>query len=410
MESIEQIMEQKQKLEVFQKQQRRLSDEDMDSLYDQLRELQDNNGRLFKLLSEKDFEIQQLKKNNEELQLAGAGCPGLFGATDATNIVALSKENQQLQAAFEQEKIKSKLLSDRVRELEREDNNGRLFKLLSEKDFEIQQLKKKNNEELQLAGAGCPGLFRATAATKIVELSKNNQQLQAAFEQEKIKSKRHSDRVRELEREVVSGQKTNSRSHTTEDSQDTHTGKSLKDKLVAANLKVAEYRNQIQSCKQELKVAHKVLASEFGKDVNIHQLLKCPGSFRTHFQQTLALQQRVKDLEQQLEVRNTSPQDKNHSHLHTIEKKKRSEMQRLLENNEMLFKEQEGMKKKLEASKARNTSLTTEVKALKEQISSLLDKSQHDDELVQTLLMLCFRVCPALRGSQMVSRLLCERV
>uniref|UniRef100_A0A8C5ETC1 Uncharacterized protein n=1 Tax=Gouania willdenowi TaxID=441366 RepID=A0A8C5ETC1_GOUWI len=142
----------------------------------------------------------------------------------------------------------------------------------------------------------------------IVELSKKNQQLQAAVEQEKIKTKQHSNRVRELQREVlysahflyilttvvdVAEHLTPARTQLRILRLEAHTVKSLQEKLAAANLKVAEYRNQVQSCKQELKVAQKVLATELGEDVNLQQLSRCPGSFRIRSQQILALQQRV---------------------------------------------------------------------------------------------------------------------
>lgn len=44
-----------------------------ENVMDQLRELKDENGRLFKLLSEKDFEIKHLKKKREEERLALTG-------------------------------------------------------------------------------------------------------------------------------------------------------------------------------------------------------------------------------------------------------------------------------------------------------------------------------------------------
>lgn len=54
---------------------------------------------------------------------------------------------------------------------------------------------------------------------------------------------------------------------------------------------------------------------------------------------------------------------------------------------EALLKEHEDVKRRLEASKARNKYLSTENKTLKSQISDLLVKSKHDDELVDALLV-----------------------
>lgn len=62
-------------------------------------------------------------------------------------------------------------------------------------------------------------------------------------------------------------------------------------------------------------------------------------------------------------------------------------IQRISADYEALLKDHEDVKKKLEASKARNKSLTSELKSLKSQISTLLEKGKHDDELVDALLV-----------------------
>lgn len=52
-----------------------------------------------------------------------------------------------------------------------------------------------------------------------------------------------------------------------------------------------------------------------------------------------------------------------------------------------LQKNHEELKKKCDASKARNQMLCEEVKMLKAQIGTLLEKGKHDDELIDALLV-----------------------
>ncbi|KAM4791452.1 coiled-coil domain-containing protein 13 isoform 4-T6 [Cyanocitta cristata] len=281
---------------------------------------------------------------------------------DASKSV-LEAENEQLQ--------------EQLREVW--DENCRLYKLVSEKDFEIKQLQKTVQEE-RLALSGVSGLAGDVAATKIVELAKKNREITAEAESERARVKQLNHKVKELERE-----------------------------LQAATEKIRSLGGDAAGIKEStLKMleGNLLLANEVGEDVNIQSLLTHSGSWRGRAQQILLLQTKVRELEHKLKEnkiraslfemeegflpfagpRKLSIQEKNVLKIRSLEKEKKDSLEKLAGQHNALQKSHEELKKKLDASRARNQMLCGEVKMLKEQIGTLLEKGKHDDELVDALL------------------------
>ncbi|XP_071590656.1 coiled-coil domain-containing protein 13 isoform X1 [Heliangelus exortis] len=312
--------------------------------------------------------------------------------------------------------IENEQLQDQLREIR--DENCRLYKLVTEKDFEIKQLQKKIQED-RFALSGAPGLAGDVAATKIVELAKKNREITAEAESEKAKVKQLNNRVKDLEKELQTavekihylgggdaGIKQPALKMIEGNLAESPEVKALQEKLTTANFKVMDYRNQLQSAKQELKMTQKLLANEVGENVNIQSLLVNSGSWRGRAQQILVLQNKVRELENQLGQNRTRPslnendeeflaltdprklstQEKNLLKIRSLEKEKKETLEKLTGEHDALQKSHEELKKKLEASKARNKVLSNEVKALKGQIVTLLEKGKHDDELIDALM------------------------
>ncbi|XP_038938682.1 coiled-coil domain-containing protein 13 isoform X2 [Rattus norvegicus] len=368
-------------------------------------------------LQHRRLQKQMERKREKELscQSKADDQEGLMVIPDGLSL--LDTEEQNLKNIFEK-----RVLEDEVQQLRSElretvDENGRLYKLLKERDFEIKHLKKKIEED-RFAFTGATGMAGDLVATKIVELSKKNRGLMAESESAKVRIKQLTNRIQELEHELqMASAKPPAKGATDAGTKPlkTQTGdkavpetpevKALQDRLAATNLKMSDLRNQIQSAKQELRVAQKVLANEVGEDVNIQQLLASPGTWRGRAQQILVLQSKVRDLEKQLGQRqnkiagspsselplNSDPrkltaQEKNLLRIRSLERDKQESWEKLTSERDTLQTELEEQKKKFEGIRSRNKVLSSEVKTLRSQMVTLVEKGRHDDELIDALM------------------------
>nr|XP_012625731.2 coiled-coil domain-containing protein 13 isoform X2 [Microcebus murinus] len=373
----------------------------------------------FKAMQEmqhKRLQKQMERKKEKELSLNSKADDQKEPLEVSDGLSLLQAEEQNSKIRFEQ-----RVLEDQIEQLQGElretvDENGRLYKLLKEKDFEIKHLKKKIEED-RFAFTGTAGMAGDMVATKIVELSKKNRVLMAESEGAKTKVKQLTNRIQELERELQTslarlpakgatntGAKTPRAQMGDRALPETPEVKALQDRLAATNLKMSDLRNQIQSVKQELRMAQKVLASEVGEDVNVQQLLSSPGTWRGRAQQILVLQSKVRELEKQLgqtqsqsagtasdesvhpDPRKLSAQEKNLLRIRSLEKEKQEGWEKLAGERDALQRELEELKKKFEGVRSRNKVLSSEVKTLKSQLGTLVEKGRHDDELIDALM------------------------
>lgn len=118
-------------------------------------------------------------------------------------------------------------LKDVVRVLK--DENGRLYKLLGERDEEMRILRKARDEEKRaLAGTG---VAADTAASRIMELSKKNRELTADLESERSKVRQLAKKSQEMEKELMSLPASGAQKQRTDSEKDSSESTVLQDKL-----------------------------------------------------------------------------------------------------------------------------------------------------------------------------------
>ena len=279
-------------------------------------------------------------------------------------------------------------------------NNAELKTSLKQRERDLTEIQKAREEErMAISGA------TSTATQRIVELSRRNRELSAELTAEK-------NRVRQLRKKLKeSNEQTNQMPKESKDTSQPTEGMSaaaevqsaitaLQEQLLHSKQKTTEYRNQCQLLKQDLKVAHRVLAKEIGEGVSVSVLMSGVSGWRGRAQQIIALQNRVSELKQQLERvqqengktgRQTSTEGisrvdaRQKATIQKLESERKKTLGESRMELESLQSEYSKVQQQCGALKARNKTLTADVKSLKSRLATLLEKNTHDDELIQAL-------------------------
>ncbi|XP_006893125.1 PREDICTED: coiled-coil domain-containing protein 13 [Elephantulus edwardii] len=316
---------------------RRVLEGEIEQLRDQLRETVDENGRLYKLLKERDFEIKHLKKKIEEDRFAFTGTAGMAGDVVATKIVELSKKNRVLTAESEGAKTRVKQLSGRVQELERELQTA-LSRLPAQAGTE--------------AGAKTP---KAQARSGVGPESPEVKALQEKLAAANLKMSDLRNQLQAVKQELRVAQKVLA-SEVGEDVNIQHllstpgTWRGRAQQILVLQSKVRELEKKLGQIQSQS-------TGTTGDELPVHS-----------------------------DPRKLSAQEKNLLRIRLLEREKQESLEKLTSERDALQKQLEELRKKFEAAKSRNKVLSSEVKTLRTQMGTLVEKGRHDDELIDALM------------------------
>ncbi|CAH1775051.1 unnamed protein product [Owenia fusiformis] len=384
---------------------------DSEALKQQFALLQEQQQK--KLSRMKQRKEQKEKKDDSPEKKDETNLSSSFGIDDNLGL-KLSEPPPTTDGIYSEELVTH--LNEQIRELK--DESGRLYKLLTERDFEIRKLKKKQEDhKLALSGGG---VAKESAATKIVDLSKKVRELTAEAESERTKARQYNKKCHDLENQLVA-EKKNKSSHSSIDDlppdlaervQLQNDVKSLQERLKQSESRCTDFRNQCQLFKKDLTIAQKVLTSELGDNVNIQALLKEPSDFKGRSQQISILKKQVAELKLALGQTNRSPRpatqmtddleaefmgsavstrsmrisDKQRDTIRKMEKDRKESAEMAVAELKALEGDHAALKQKFDALKARNKVLSNDNKSMKSKMQTCIDKGKHDDELIQALM------------------------
>ncbi|KAI9199454.1 uncharacterized protein BJ171DRAFT_631556 [Polychytrium aggregatum] len=276
-------------------------------------------------------------------------------------------------------------------------------------------------------GQGTAGAVKMLGPqTKIIELSKKARKLTMALEKERGINASLAAKLEEIQRQLQVQKEEKIQLCSASNLDQLHIEmRGAKEKLSLATRKLEEERIQNHSAKAEIRQLQKLLAQEIGDGVPISQLIEGSPSWRGRSQQIALLKEKVRELTQTLsnqvvapgsgvspaapslgilppgplppsrtmsrqssfsESPNLDSHDAKHrSSIRKLEKGRKQEHEKALEELEMLRRDQADAKTKQSALISRNKILERDTKDLKSKIGTLLQKASRDDQLIKTL-------------------------
>ncbi|KAF5274079.1 hypothetical protein FQR65_LT04477 [Abscondita terminalis] len=271
----------------------------------------------------------------------------------------------------------NKYLRDRVQFLTHE--NGMLYKNISDLDDELEKVRSPPHNSTNGA--------ENFACTKIVELSKQLRERNSEIEAFKTKYAKLQRRVSEMEKcknreeeEISDSVPEKPRNEVDEQL------KLLTEKLSTANGKLCELRNANSSLKSNLKLANKLLQQEVGESFESLQLtINSNGNWRGRSQIICDLQQKNAELREKLKTLEEKEKPTTNNAESTNFRKWDKRMTTLTQENEELRNNVQDLKRKLDASRARNKVTESENIALRSRVSTYTEQNDRDHEMISSL-------------------------
>ena len=348
------------------------------TLADQYRQLQLKQQERFRARVAKR-QVEPLQQNSAEVPPSNGGVGddlsdlGLLTATQERELGTTrtdSRRESKKDEGIEDDSRQVLELRERVGQLERE-NEG-LSERLRDSEKRVAAAQRTLQAEHEALG-GSPATTQ-----KIVELSKKNRVLHAelASERNRVRELEKAARVATTQQQVKRKEEEEERGEEREEELMRRQFRCVQELLTQSKGKVSEYSNQCQQLRQELKLAQRVIAREVGEGVSVSSLLSGQGGWRGRSQQIINLRNKLSEMKGLLgktqggeggvcPASSSGDGGRARAVLDKMERERRESVESVKRDMEKVQTECVELKRECHALRARNKTLTEELKSLK---------------------------------------------